>query len=289
MILRRAFAFLAVAGWLFAGAPAHAADCAEVSGLAPLLEPGTVLLMGEMHGTEEAPAFVEDVVCSALAAELPVTVGLEIDRADDGAYQAYLASDGSDAARAKLLESPFWDRTYQDGRGSVAMLELMESLRALGDRGTLRTILIDEPDAADRDAVMAERVGAAIEARPKDLVVVLTGNIHNRVAKGMPWNDELEPMGYRLRAAHPDARVVSLDMAYPGGSAWVCFGNGPDGCKAQDLNGLPEAAGRSGVEISEGAEEGAPYDGRYYVGELTASPPAISAEAPGDEDDPASR
>jgi hypothetical protein len=262
------------------------ASCGEVPGLAPLLAPGTVLLVGEMHGTAEAPAFVHDVTCAALAADLRVTVGLEVDRADDDAYQAYLGSDGSPAARERLLASPFWQREFQDGRGSVAMLELVESLRALrrsAGEEKLRVTLIDRPEAgADRDEAMADRVADTMALRPEDLVVVLTGNIHNRLTKGMPWNAELRPMGHRLVAARPDARVISLDMAYPGGSAWVCFGSAPSDCKAQELGGLESAEGRSGIELHD-EPAGEPYSGRYYAGRLTASPPAVGAGEPAAE------
>lgn len=265
---------------------AASAACEPVPGLEPLLERGTVLLVGEMHGTEEAPVFVRDVTCAALAAGLPVTVGLEIDRADEAAYQAYLRSDGSPAARERLLAAPFWHRDFQDGRGSVAMLELMESLRTLGESAgeeRLRLTLIDRPEAgAGRDEAMAIRVAEARAARPEDLFVVLTGNLHNRLTKGTPWNAELQPMGHRLVAAHPEARIVSLDMAYPGGTAWVCFGNAPSDCKAQELGGSPESEGRSGIELhrdppDEGGAE--PYSGRYFTGVLTASPPAVDAGA----------
>jgi hypothetical protein len=39
--------------------------------------------------------------------------------------------------------------------------------------------------------------------------VVLTGNIHNRLTKGMPWDDQLEPMAYRAPPNRPSRRCVS--------------------------------------------------------------------------------
>lgn len=282
MTRNRTRILLAFTGLLSIAAPARP-SCEPVPGLEPLLTPGTVLLVGEMHGTEQAPAFVRDVACAALAAGLEVTVGLEIDRADDAAYQVYLASDGSAAARERLLAAPFWRREFQDGRGSVAMLELMESLRALrasSGEERLWLTLIDRPEAGPaRDEAMSLRVVEAIEARPKDFVVVLTGNIHNRFTKGMPWDPDLEPMAYKISRhslvlQSPYARLVSLDMAYPGGTAWVCFGNAPSDCKVQELGGSPEAEGRSGVELRED-QAGQPYSGRYFTGPLTASPPAV--------------
>lgn len=278
----RGFALALAALTLSAPALAEpgAAACPEVPGLAPLLAPGTVLLVGEMHGTEQAPAFVRAVVCMGLAAGLPVTVGLEIDREDDAAFQEFLRSDGSAAARDQLLAVPFWRREFQDGRSSRAMLGLVEGLRAQAADGGLRLVLVDRPEPGEeRDRAMAERLSQAIGERPRDLVVVLTGNIHNRLTRGMPWNEELEPMAYQLRRLRPDARLVSLDMAYPGGSAWVCFGAEPADCKAQPIQGSPAAEGRTGVELAAEAADG-PYSGRYFTGPLTPSEPAVARPRP---------
>jgi len=200
---------------------AAAGECPEEPGLAALLEPGTVLLVGEMHGTEDGPGFVRSVVCHGLARGLPVTVGLEIDRAEEGPLRAYLASDGGDEAKKALLYSSFWGRDYQDGRSSRSMFRLVDDLRErLTGGADLRLVLIDRPEApGGRDAAMAEAVAEAAEARPGDLLVVLTGNIHNRLTKGMPWNEELEPMGYLLAKRLGPGRLYSLDMAYTGGEA----------------------------------------------------------------------
>jgi hypothetical protein len=253
------------------------AECPEQLGLDPLLQPGTVLLAGEMHGTEQAPGFVRDVVCAALAKGLPVTVGLEVDWAEDEAFQAYLRSDGGEAARKRLLESPFWSRDFQDGRSSRAMLALVEYLRELASGpGRLQLLLIDRPEPPPaRDGAMAERVAEAAAERPRDLFVILTGNIHNRLTKGMPWDAELEPMGYLLAKRLPEARIVSFDMAYPGGTAWVCFGRSPSDCRSQELGGSKAAEGREGVELL-ADPAGEPYTGRYFTGPLTASEPAIA-------------
>jgi hypothetical protein len=259
------------------GGPMSAADCQEVPGLDSLLEPGVVLLVGEMHGTEQAPAFVRDAACRGLARGLSVTVGLEVDRAEDEAFQAYLQSDGGVVASERLLAAPFWRRELQDGRSSRAMLGLVEFLRELtAGPGELRVVLIDRPEPpGERDAAMAERVTETAAARPDDVFLVLTGNIHNRLTKGMPWNAELEPMGYLLAKRLPEARIVSLDMAYPSGTAWVCFGSSPSDCRSQELGGSKAAEGRSGVELLEDPA-GEPYTGRYFTGPLTASEPAIA-------------
>jgi len=107
----------------------------------------------------------------------------------------------------------------------------------------------------------------------------IIGNIHNRRTKGMPWDDQLEPMAYRLHRMRPEARLVSLDMAYPGGTAWVCFGQAAADCKAQEIKGPASAEGKRGVELSEDGE-GEPYDGRYFTGPISASEPAVEDSGP---------
>ena len=267
---------LALALLLSATGPAAASECPAVPGLDPLLEPGTVLLLGEIHGTEQAPAFVAGVACAALAKGLPVTVGLEIDRPEDAAFQAYLASDGGAEARRALLASPTWTREEQYGLGSRAMLGLVDRLRELAaGPGELRLVLIDRHEPQDeRDRAMAERLAEASEARPGDFVVVLTGNLHNRLTRGTPWNAELEPMGYQLVRLRPEARIVSLDMAHPGGTAWVCFPGPPRDCGVKELSGPEDATGRTGIELLDDAA-GKPFSGRYFTGPITASEPAL--------------
>lgn len=109
-------------------------------------------------------------------------------------------------------------------------------LYSLLEPGALRLVLSDRHEPpGERDRAMAERVAEAAEVRPGDFVVVPTGNLHNRLTKGMPWDGELEPMGYRLTRLRSGARIVSLDMAHPGGTAWVCYPGPPRDCGVKEL------------------------------------------------------
>ena len=252
-------------------APASASTCPEVPGLGPLLLPGAVLLLGEMHGTVESPAFVEQVVCHGLARRLEVMVGLEIPYQEQSSIDAYLASRGDSAAERALLASEHWARAYQDGRSSAAMLDLLRVLRRHLDAGAaLRLVLFDE-QTAERDAAMAARLAAAAEGAPNALVVALTGNLHARLARGSPWNESFEPMGMFLRQRLPHREIVSLDVSHPGGSAWICTSGDAADCGEQSLRG--EDPGASGVRLTPG--ESPHYSGRYSVGTLHASPPAV--------------
>ncbi|NNG22634.1 hypothetical protein [Telluria aromaticivorans] len=104
-------------------ASAHAvAGCMVPAGLASLFQPGKLILMGEVHGTAETPAAFDAAVCNALERGHAVSVGLELGPDQVEPLAGYLASDGGKPAVAKLLDSPFWTRAFQDGRSSMAML-----------------------------------------------------------------------------------------------------------------------------------------------------------------------
>ncbi len=250
--------------------------CRPFEGLAPLLEPGTLLLIGEMHGTEQGPAFVRDAVCQALRAGRRVTLGLEIPREESERLGLYLSSGGSAASRAALLRSPFWADAYQDGRRSRAMLALIEDLRVWKKAGEpVRTVLIDTTaftDGGDRDRKMAAAVKQAMDPEPRDVFLVLTGNLHNRRVKGTPWNPNVEPMGLLLSRLAPNRKTVSLDMAYAPGTAWTCTGTEASSCAERKVGGRDKTP-RTGIELFAAPDENG-YHGLYHVGELKASPPA---------------
>src|SRR5262245_18331907 len=120
---------------LLAGNPAAPA-CRPIDGLAPLLESGRVLFLGEMHGAAEPPAFTRDVVCAALAAKPNVDVELEIPVFEEARVKAFLASQGAAADVDALLQGEaFWRRPDQDGRPSVARLDLLQEIRRMRSQG----------------------------------------------------------------------------------------------------------------------------------------------------------
>jgi len=277
--LRRA-ALCAAAFVLATAAPVLAAGpaCPDVPGATQVVRPGTVVLLGELHGTAEAPRATGDLACHAVRTGAPVVVGLELPRAEQARLDAFLASGGGAEARAALLGGEFWRRDYQDGRTSRAMAELVERLRALrAAGGDVDVLAIDEPAAEDRDEAMAAALAAAIaDARPEAIVIVLTGNLHNRLTRGNPWNPSYQPMGLVLSRRLPDAEIVSLELAHAGGTAWFCAGGG--GCGEQRVGGSATASETGIVLLPPEEREGT--TGRYRIGPITASPPAVAEPLP---------
>ncbi len=80
-----------------------AEPCAPIDGMEPLLKPGRILLLGELHGTQESPAFVLDVACHAAHSDLPLIVGLELRSNLQSGVDAFLDSKGSEEDRSALL------------------------------------------------------------------------------------------------------------------------------------------------------------------------------------------
>lgn len=240
-------------------------QCEEVPGAEFLLRSGAILLLGEIHGTEEAPVALASLVCQALSRGLTVTVGLEIPRKEQEVTDRYLVSEGTFEDQRRFLESDWWQRDYQDGRSSQAMFDLLLELRSYkADPTALKVILIDDPGSPlGRDRAMASLLAAEIERRPDDLFVVLTGNLHNRLRPG-----RFEPMGYHLQLAKPDADIIALNITHSGGSAWVCT---TDACGVLNVRG--ETGVSPGIEIHPQASDSA-YTGRLHVGRVKASPPA---------------
>jgi len=251
-------------------APAPAAE--RVALPAALTAPRSTLLLGDLHGTRELPAFVGRVVAT-LAEAQPVVLGLEIPADQAPAIPAFLASDGGPAARAAVLRDPFWQQPYQDGRRSLAMLELLDTarqLRAAGKRVEVELFDPKLPDGAAPDARedgMTRRVLAIRAARPDAMLVVYAGNLHTMRAP-YPAMPDYEWMGMRL--ARAGLAFVTLGPRWAAGSAWVCMGSSVADCGARHMNGK----GGDAPGVALGATPDGQYDGWFDVGPVNASPPA---------------
>jgi hypothetical protein len=239
------------------------ATCDAIPGADALLRPGAVLLIGEIHGTAEAPRVIGNLVCAAREAALDVAVGLEIPVTEEAAAHRLLESgDGEEDLAA--IAGDFWQRDYQDGRASQAMHDLLHALKR--HRPGLHLFFIDNPAAPEgRDRFMASRVAATFRKRPDAVFIVLTGNIHNRLTIGTRFDADYEPMGFHVRELLPDTDVLSLRITHSGGAAWVCA---PE-CGVRELEGRP---GTMGVELR--APDDGAYTGQLHVGPIHASLPA---------------
>lgn len=240
---------------------------AEIPGLSAVLDlPGLrYLVIGELHGTEEMPAFFGELV-TEVAARKPVTVVLEYPQSRQRDLDRYLASSGSEADRKALLAADYWVRG-RDGRSSRAMLALIETLRSLQV-----PVSACQPDGSAGDPAAYERVMGECWKQdadgPKRLTLIFVGNAH---ASFSPIFGDYLPAAAHL----PREQTISLDNLTAPGWAWFCQGADKCGEFPSHALGTPQPRGLYlGQALP--AELGS-YDGVYSAGPyFRASPPAGS-------------
>lgn len=260
------FAAAALAATLLDAQPA----CSPPDGTEALLAmPQPYIIVGESHGTAEAPAAFAEMICAA-AARGPVTVALELPTDMQPQLDAFLAAPDDDAALEALAGSHFMNPRMNDGRSSQAMLSMMRSVRNLRAEGRDVAFHAFQPSSPrPRDLTqawyeldMGHALAGAIYARPRSKVLAIVGNLHARKTGFARFPDVGVPAAGHL----PAGDVITLNIAQQGGTAWNCQRE----CTVNPSRSVDDVE-RRGVFLQP-SEDGA-YDGVLALGPSTASPP----------------
>lgn len=257
-------------------ATAANAQCGAVAHAEELLKPGARIIVGEIHGTTETPRVVGDLVCLS-ARKGPVRLAIEYSSEEQPAIDVFLASAGTPADRNALFRGKQWIApTRQDGRHSVAMADLIDSVRKLRRSGADVDIVafVTAKPAPDHELAMAQNLLAAFARAPKATFIVLTGNVH---AERRPDESKRTLMAGRLLEG--GAILSSLDSRYGSGTAWSCFSrqSNPSVIDPQQMLCGPAVIGSgpgAPPAVVLGPTGGGTYDGVLDVGAATFSPPA---------------
>lgn len=258
---------------LFASLPLHAAaapSCTPLEAIPAAVADAPFLVFGEVHGTREVPAFVAAYLCAAAKQQRGITLAIELPSTAQDALDAFMASEGTPQDVERLLSSGPWRSPRQDGRTSIDTLRLIQQARTLRAEGADIRIAAIDPVAAtlQRSTAMAERLRAELRQAKGRQVLTLVGGPHAIRSKGNRFNPNYESAVYLLA----DQRPLSLTVGTAGGTAWVCRGATPDTCGAiaWDINRVdPAPAGPFSL-----VPPSPQFDGVFYVGATTASPPA---------------
>jgi hypothetical protein len=284
-----------------ASAPAAPSACTAPAGWDDILaqDPRFVVL-GEWHGTNEAPDLVARLLCAEASRGQRLLLAVEHGAIHNPAWQAAWALPPD--AFAEALPDLGW-RGREDGVASAAMLRLVLAAHALKDAGggvdivafngtrddAQRARFAALPGQSPHEAAQADNIAEAAAKKDYDRVIVLVGSLHAEIAPVSIGGPEFAPMAMRLAGY---GSVISLAMQHAGGTAWGCRTR-PDISPApgEDVTGAmircaayaykPDAAldRPPFIAISPAAAEasGGRYDGMFWVGAITASPPAFPA------------
>ncbi len=266
---------------LAASGVATAADCKPQTQIDVATIKPQAILVGEVHGTEQTPAFVAGLVCSLLNAGRPVVLALERSSEEQVAIDRYIDSEGSETDRQALLSNGAWTWPMQDGRNSQAVLALIDSIRLLRRAGQSVGILAMQhfpnpslPKASKQpngpsgallsrmnDRFMADMIAAVMAQHPDHTIVALAGNFHTATTAAAWAEPGHQPVGEVLAALVP-IYVIGLS-AKEGGNSWNC--TGPNDCGARAMIGGPMYV------------QGNQIDAIAELGKISASAPAAPA------------
>ncbi len=248
--------------------------CPKLSGASEILSNPQIhfLVVGDYHGTNEVPALFSDIICHAIAQNRNISVALEWPESAQDEINQFLQADGGTLSRQALFGALGLAQT--DGRGSLAMFEMIEGIRKMRGAKTLIPVIPIQPQGplqgSEYEKKMAAAIVSARENAKNDLTLVFVGGAH-AMKKSHPLNPNVNPMATYL----PPGEVLSINSSEYFGTAWNCQKSPGDGkllCGERTLK--TGKANSRGIVL--GNDNHDPYDGRFSVGSVfSASRPAF--------------
>jgi len=255
---------------LFLSACVTAKECAQLN-IPEIIKEKRLVILGELHGTKEAPAFAGTLVCNLAKGNKKIAFAIEMPASTQAQLQSAFLQNQKISASNEFDALSFWNSSFQDGKRSQAYKDLLMTLwdlRATNESIKLIAIDVDEtPNNTGnaREQYMASRLSSFLQEFPDYVVVALVGNLHARKLQGTPWNKAYIPMAFFLR----DINFITFDIGYTAGSAWNC---NKTACMERPVSRL-KPTGVVKLPTIKLSEIDANFDGEYDLNEVTASPP----------------
>ncbi|MGE0174962.1 MAG: hypothetical protein AB7T49_19370 [Oligoflexales bacterium] len=245
----------------------------------PVVANHKIIFMGEVHGIQEVPLGVSGLVKLLRSNNHQVTVGLGIWWTEQSRIEEYMKT-----GRADLLKkSPFFNSPKQDGRRSLALVQLLDSLRSMGD---VKIACFDPVDGPGvnlgnplRNAGMAYYLVKEATQNPNRTLVVLTGSPHSSVVEkkggdGVSYFPAARMMTELQGSPFKQEDILSVMGRYFDGTAWLC----KDTCGVQVLDPLTTNYSSALDWNSYLLKDSSTFDGHhssFFVRHLSASPPYV--------------
>lgn len=184
------------------------------------------IVLGESeHGTVEQPQAATDLICALIKTHRPITVAIEHSEIEQPLIDAFLASDGGYVAVLTLFQGTNWDTKRQDGKGSEAMLHLLDWLRVNVKAGRIRRVSAFDAASASDNADRNRRMARNLEnLRPgnAEIVVILAGAAHAQGEAYGQGKNAFQPAAALL----PPQETVRILIEGEGGAAFGCRNQG---------------------------------------------------------------
>ncbi len=167
-----------------------------------------ILMIGEMHGTNEPAEFAYGL-CELIAKhEGSVIMAMEI--------RASLMNNLSDEMSiSELKELDFFRGKNFDGRNGVAWLDLV--YKSIKNDGIILKFIDNSYQSSPRDSSMYREIRNIHDKHPNTKIVTLTGNVHNSFT---PLFDKVRIGGYLLKDSvnFDSKKITSIDHVFSEGS-----------------------------------------------------------------------
>ncbi len=197
------------------------------------------ILIGELHGNNESPEFVQGMVNLWLSAGEKVLLGLEIQQDNQKEIDNFLLNGNIEI----INNMPFFNRTYKDGRSSIAMANLILSFYG---KKNLKIVCMDIPSYSNsidenRDSLMAINLNNALKQNQGHELITLSGDAHNKIDQS-----SFGSMAYWLfnvpNAVLKSDEIIPVDIKYQSGNSWCCIVNEDCG-----IHQIGSSAGESNI------------------------------------------
>jgi hypothetical protein len=230
-----------------------------------LLAPFQVMMLGEMHGTNEPAQLLAALAQMFAAKGDSVQVGFEIPADQMAAFR------DQHTAESVFTSNFFAKPAFKDGRSSVAWAN---AIAVLAGKPTVEIFFYDinsdDSKTEDRDSLMYLKLKKQYLRHPGWKMLTLSGNIHN-------MSSPQEQLGRNTMASffkqdpalHLGTKICSLNHYYQKGSCRANFGKG---LEERPLDRAENDFDRAGFEqyiLLVSATSPYPYSGFFYTKQVT--------------------
>ncbi len=167
-----------------------------------------ILMIGEMHGTNEPAEFAYGLCELITEHEDNVIMAMEI--------RSSLMNNLSDEMSiSQLKELDFFRRKNFDGRNGVAWLDLV--YKSIKNERIILKFIDNSYPSSTRDSSMYREIRSIHKKHPNTKIVTLTGNVHNSFT---PLFDKVRIGGYLLKDSvnFDSKKIMSINHVFSEGS-----------------------------------------------------------------------